>query len=220
MKKYLTVAIVILMAAPLVAGELVFVGAACSPSWHSDLFLSGDASSAPGPQDIDLTFVPFFDSNTVYGTTVEVQGGPTDWEVWAPNVVCNNIPAENITGTLIVDVPWDATGWLRTWSPPGYGSTVMPGSPMPYSEWLSIPFYDTNEFRCNLLLYNDGPGYAILQVGADWVFLEPMESQILMSIPPDTRLVVASGGVVYSTLSLVDNATNDATTIPLVKVSD
>jgi len=199
------------------AGELTFVGAACSAQWRTDLYLEGDASAYPGPQTVVLRYTPFGSVDAVTAE-VSIEGGAADWAVWAPNVVCEHLPGvEDSTGVLTVTLPWDASGWARTWSPPGFGQLLEPAEGLSYSAQYRVPQYDVERFRANLLLYNPpGGSYSVLVVGATWVFLTPGEALAVLGVAPGAGVELVSGGVAMATCSVVDNATNDGTTVPLL----
>jgi len=222
MKKYLATLFVNLVAAAAFAAggsTLTFVGVACSGSWHTDLYLTGDASGAPGPQTVTLTYLPFGDGQEATSTTVTVSGGQSPWYGTAYDVVCDEFPGStNTSGVLIVDTPFPAWGWVRTWSPPGYGQQLEDAQVLQYTELYATPHFDQSSFRCNLLLYNPDSTYAILTLGNDYVFIEPYQAIILQKLAPGETFMLVSGGRVRATLSLVCNATNDPVTVRLVPV--
>jgi len=192
----------------------VLPGTACRSNWVSDVTIIGDSSQFPGPQQIAVTYHAYEFGNQAYTVTLTVQGGDRAWNLRYDNMVCDVFGLlGNTSGTLIIETQWAAKAYART-SSQGYGALVPESSPI--SGWgdIILPPFDTDQYRMNLILFNDSPIGDIVTVGPDQIFLPPRETVILMDVAPETIIIPGSGSDEHLVISQVDNSTDDPTNIP------
>ena len=197
---------------------------ACLDEWRTDLYVLVDASQhVANPRwTMMAEFVPSSNNDLRFQTTFDLADIGSDTIFTIRDFLCQYFPQEaaHDSGTLTL---WSSTPFYawhmsvnRIYQ---YGSSIPPSETLIVDELYSY-FGDTvldGSYRFNLFMYNaNGTTPAMLWVGNDLYALEPSESKRVLNISPVGIIQVIQGDYVHVSVSMVNNYSNDAVSVPVI----